>query len=149
MKIHPPFWASPARNQDFTAPSSLGGAPTSICHFFCPSVCLFICPSVCRTPYLQNRTSSNYNLWYTCVKWWYLRAWFSFFWNFDFLDCYGSKRAKNKPKMKNNNYIHNMLYISNSIAYDHDFWYTCVKWYYLKVFFSFFWNFHFSGKLGG
>ena len=34
-----------------------------------------------------------------------------------------------------------MPYVRNSIAYDHDFWYTCVKWWYLLVFFSsfFFW----------
>ena len=34
----------------------LGGAPTSICHFF-----LFIR----RPPYLRNRASSNHNFWYT------------------------------------------------------------------------------------
>ena len=26
-----------------------------------------------------------------------------------------------------------MPYIRNSIAYDHDFWYTCVKWWYHQV----------------
>ena len=26
-----------------------------------------------------------------------------------------------------------MPYLRNSIAYDHDFWYTCVKWWYLQV----------------
>ena len=32
-----------------------------------------------------------------------------------------------------------MPYLRNSIAYDHDFWYTCVKWWYLQVvFFQFF-----------
>ena len=45
--------------------------------------------------------------------------------------------------MKNNNYIRHMPYLRNSIAYDHGFWYTCVKWWYLQVFFllifSFFW----------
>ena len=60
---------------------SLGGAPTSICHFFCPS----ICPSVCRAPYLRNRTPSNHNIWYTCAKWWYLQVFFHFFRNLIFL----------------------------------------------------------------
>ena len=36
-----------------------------------------------------------------------------------------------------------MPYLRNSIAYDHGFWYTCAN--NLQVFFSFFWNFHFSG----
>ena len=38
--------------------------------------------------------------------------------------------------MKNNNYIHHMPYLRNSVAY-HDFSYTCVKWWYLQVFFFF------------
>ena len=44
-------------------------------------------PYVCCTPCLRNRTSSNHNVWYTCVKWWYLQEFYSFFWNFDFLGC--------------------------------------------------------------
>ena len=43
-----------------------------------------------------------------------------------------------------NNYICHTPYPRNSIAYDHDFWFTCVKWY-LWVFFSFFCNFDFLG----
>ena len=50
--------------------------------------------------------------------------------------------------MKNENYIHHSSYLRNSIAYDHGFWYTCVKWYYLQVFFSFF-KMWFSRLLGG
>ena len=46
--------------------------------------------------------------------------------------------------MKNNSYAQHTPYLRNSIAYDHDFWYTCVKWWYLQVFFSFFWHFHFK-----
>ena len=57
----------------------LGGAPTSICHFFHPFVR--------RSPYLRNYTSSVHNLWYTYVKWWYLQELFSFFKNFDVLGC--------------------------------------------------------------
>ena len=59
----------------------LGGAPTSICHFFCLSIHLFSC----CTPYLRNHTSCNHNFWSTYVKWWYLLALFSFFQNFYFL----------------------------------------------------------------
>ena len=65
--------------------------------------------------------------WYTCVKWWYLQAFFSFFLNFDFSGSY-------------KNYICHAPYLRNSIAYDHDFWYTCVKWCYLQEFFSY--DFH-------
>ena len=31
--------------------------------------------------------------------------------------------------MKNKNYIRHATYLRNSIAYYHDFWYTCIKWY--------------------
>ena len=55
------------------------GTPTSMCHFFRPSVR--------HAPYLRNQSWSNHNFWYTCVKWFYLLALFSFFWNFNFLGC--------------------------------------------------------------
>ena len=29
--------------------------------------------------------------------------------------------------MKDKNYMCHVPYLKNSIAYDHDFWYTCVK----------------------
>ena len=52
--------------------SFLGGAPTSICHFFCLSirlsVRLAIHPPLCHAPYLRDHTSYNDNFWYTCVK---------------------------------------------------------------------------------
>ena len=38
--------------------------------------------------------------------------------------------------MKNNNCTCYTPYLSNSIAYDHNFWHTIVKWWYLQVFFS-------------
>ena len=72
----------------------LGGHPP-LCVTF--SVRTSVCLSVCRAPYPRNRTSSNHNIWYTCVKWSYIQPFFSFFWNFDFLGCYGGKRAKNCP----------------------------------------------------
>ena len=47
----------------------LGGAPTSICHFFCLFVCLSIHPSIVHcAAYLRNYTSSDHNFWYTYVK---------------------------------------------------------------------------------
>ena len=58
--------------------------------YFCPS----ICPSVCHAPYLRNRTSSNHNFWYNCVKWWYLQVFFHFFRNFIFWDYRGVKGQK-------------------------------------------------------
>ena len=51
--------------------------------------------------------------------------------------------------MKNTNYICCMPYLRNSIAYDHDFWYTCCrKWWYLRGFIIFS-KFSFSGLLVG
>ena len=44
----------------------------------------------------------------------------------------GGVKGQKLPKMKNNNYICHMPYLKNSIAYNHDFWYTCVKWRYLQ-----------------
>ena len=82
-------------------------------------------PSVCRTPYLRNHTSSNHQFWYTCVKWWHLQEFFSFFLTFWWKS-----------------------YLRNSIAYDHEFWYNCIKLWYLQMFFSLFWNFHFRAVRG-
>ena len=45
--------------------------------------------------------------------------------------------------MKNNNYICHMSYLTNSIAYDHLFWYNCVKWWYLQGLFKLFLKFSF------
>ena len=44
------------------------------------------------------------------------------------------------------NYIHHMPYHRNSIAYDHDFWYTCVEWWYLQKVFTISGKFQFRGK---
>ena len=63
----------------------------------CVSLFRSIRPSVHLAPFLRTRTWSNHNSWYTCVKWWYLQGFFSFFKNFDFLSC---KSAKNSPKWK-------------------------------------------------
>ena len=42
-----------------------------------------------------------------------------------------------------NNYLRHVAYLRNSIAYDHDFWFTIVKWWYLQMFFWFFQNIDF------
>ena len=46
------------------------------------------------------------------------------------------------------NYVRHALYLRN-LTYDYHLWYTCVKWWYPQLFFSFFQNFDFSGCLGG
>ena len=50
--------------------------------------------------------------------------------------------------MKNNNYTCHAPYVRNCIAYDHDFWYTCVKWWYSRPFFHFFEIFVFQAVRG-
>ena len=67
----------------FCQSALLCGAPTSIFHFFY----LSIRPPICCTPYIRDHTSSNHDLWYNCVKWWYLQEFFLIFWNFYFLGC--------------------------------------------------------------
>ena len=41
-------------------------------------------------------------------------------------------------KNENHNYICHMPYLRNTTAYNQDFWYTCVKWWYLRGSLSFF-----------
>ena len=55
-------------------------------------------------------------------------------------------RGKKHPKMKNKNYIRHVSYPRNSVAYDHDFWYTFAKWWYLQTFFLLFSKFWFRIK---
>ena len=93
-------------------------------------------------PYFTGAVKHDF--WYACVKWLYLQVFVLFFWHFHFWAVRGVKGQK-MPKMKNNNYICHSPYLRNSPAYDHGFWHTCVKWWYRKVCFSFFWYFHFSG----
>ena len=55
------------------------------------------------------------------------------------------KRARNNPKWKVK-ITSITCHISGTVAYDHDFWYICAKWWYLQtLFFLFFWSFHFLG----
>ena len=60
---------------------------------------LLLFPSVRCASYIRNRTSSNHGFWYTCVKWWYLQAFFFFFfffffWIFFFWVFWGLKGQK-------------------------------------------------------
>ena len=111
----------------------LDRAPTPICHLFRlsvpPSICSSVCPSVYHVPYLRNPTSSNHNFWYTCVKW-YLQEFFSFFEILIFRAVRGVKGQEIAQNEKIS-YIRHVPYLRNSKAYNHDFWYTCVKWWYL------------------
>ena len=102
---------------------------------------------ICHAPYLSNSVAYDHDFWCTCIKWWYLQEFF-FFLIFIFQAVRGVKGQKKRPKMKNN-YIRHAPYLRNNAAYDHDFWYTIVKWWYLQVVFSFFQNFDFLGCEGG
>ena len=115
-----------------------------------PSVRPSVRPSVHRAPYLRNCTSFNHNFWYTCVKWWYLRAFFSFF-IFEIFIFWAVMGVKGQKIAQNEkyNYIRHTPYLRNSKAYDHDFCYTYVKWWYILVFFLIFLNFSFFGLSRG
>ena len=51
--------------------------------------------------------------------------------------------AKNSPKWKIS-YICHVAYLRDSTAFDYDFSYNCVEWWYLQAFFSFSLIFYFS-----
>ena len=53
---------------------------------------------ILHVSYLRNSLAYGHNLWYTCVKWWYLQAFSSFSQNFNFLGCQWGNMAKNDPK---------------------------------------------------
>ena len=71
----------------------LGGAPTSICHFFHLSICLL------HTISQEPCVIWSQVLVHIC-KMMISPGGFLFFLNFDFLGCEGGKRAKNSPKWK-------------------------------------------------
>ena len=100
-------------------------------------------------PYCRNSMAYDHDFWYTIVKLWYLQIFLLlFFLNFEFWtvkEVKGQKIAKNKKL----DYIYHTSYLRNSIAYDQDFLHTCVKWWYLQVFFPFFQNFDFQVVRGG
>ena len=63
---------------------------------------------------------------------------------FSFSGLLGGKKSKKWPKMTKNP-VCLALYLWNCTSYDHGFQYTCVKWWYLQLFFKFFQNSGFSG----
>ena len=66
---------------------------TYLCHFFHLFVSLLHTIS-------QNLTSSYHNFWHTCVKWWYLLAFFFIFLKFWFFWAVRGSKNKNSPKWK-------------------------------------------------
>ena len=88
-------------------------------------------------PYLRNHASCDCHLWYLC-KMVISPGGFFIFIKFGFFGLLGRKKGKKWPKMKSNTYIRYTPDLRNCIAYDHDFWHTCVKWWYLQTFVSVF-----------
>ena len=99
------------------------------------SVCLSVCPFVAQ--HIPGTVHHLKFLVHTCKMMIFAGFFFSFFQNFDFLGCYGSKRAKNGPKWKNN-YIRHAPYLRNRTSSEYNLWYTHVKCWYLQVFFFIF-----------
>ena len=100
----------------------MGGAPTSVCHFFHPSVR----PSIHPAAYLRNRTSSNYSLVHMSKVMMPPGVFFIFL-KFSFFGLLGVWKGKKLPKMKSNNCIHHTPYLKNSIVYNH-FFKTLILW---------------------
>ena len=92
--------------------------------------------SVSHTPYLRKHTSYDHDFWDTCKMMTSPGAFFIFS-KFCFLGCWRGKRAKNGPKWQKK-YVSLTRYLRNCTPYDCNFWYSCVKWWYLQWFFSFF-----------
>ena len=102
-----------------------------------------------HTPCLRKSIAYDQDFWYTWVKW-CIEVFFSLFRIFIFWVVRGEGEVKGKSiaQSKNNNYIRQTPCLRNSIAYDQDFWYNCVKLWYLQAFFPFL-RFSFFGLLGG
>ena len=101
-----------------------------------------------HAPYLTKSIAYyDHDFWCTSVKW-YLQVFFFSFLNFHFLGCLEGKRVKSSLKGKTTT-TSVMCHMSGKrIAYDHDFWYTCVKWYLFSFFFIYFkfWFFRLLGS---
>ena len=122
-----------------------------------PSICPTVHPSkklpkiknnnyMCHGPYLRNIIAYDHDFWYTCVKWWYLQDFFSFFEIFISWDVRwvkGQKIAQNKncichdPRWQKNPACCTS-HLKSHISYDCHLRYTCVKWWYLQGFFFIF-----------
>ena len=96
---------------------------TTVCFKVGTHLYMSLFPFVCRAPYLRNRTSSDH--FGTYVK------------NDDIFRCsllkkniFGLLEGLKVQKIVQNKkqLIRHVPYLRNSVAHDHDFWYTCVKW---------------------
>ena len=90
---------------------------------------------ICHAPYLKNSVAYDHDFWYTCVKWWDLQEFFSFFKKILIFRAVRKVKEQKVAQNKNKNDICYTPYLRNSIAHDHDFWFTRVKWWYLQDFF--------------
>ena len=109
---------------------------TYLCHFFHLFVSLLHTIS-------QNLTSSYHNFWHTCVKWWYLLAFFSFFWNFDFFGLLGGKRTKIAQNEKYKLHVSCVISQEQQSIWSWFLVHLCKMTISPGVFFIF-WNFYFS-----
>ena len=93
-------------------------------------------------------SQEQYSIWswfsYSCIKWWYLQAFFHFFEILIFLVFRGLKGQKMVQNDKKKN-VRWSPYPRNHTSYNCHLCCTFVKWYYLQAFFSFFQNFDFLG----
>ena len=70
---------------------------------------------VCLTSYLGNCTSYNCGFWYTCIKWWYLQHFFSFFQNTDISGFYEGMVKEGQKMTHNFQFQPVTLYISRTV----------------------------------
>ena len=87
-------------------------------------------------PYLRKSVAYDHDFRYTCIKWWYLRRFFSHFFKVLFFWVVIGLKGQKWPKMTKN-LVCRTSYLGNYIWYDCHLWYTCVKGWYLQVFFFF------------
>ena len=106
----------------------------------------------CHTSYLRKHASHDCNFWYTFVKWYnfFMYIFFQCFFHFLEILIFQFVRSVIGQKIMQNNKkcIPFTWYLKNCTSYNCDFWYTCVKWWYLQQVFFIFSKFWFSGFLG-
>ena len=95
--------------------------------------------SIHYPPYLWNCTSYDHVFCYACKMMIYPGVFFFFFF---FKLIFGAATVVKGQKITQNKNLklhisHVISYLPNIIAYDQDFWYTCVKWWYIHTFFHF------------
>ena len=91
---------------------------------------------ICHPPYPRSSIAYHHDFWQTCAEWWYFQVcvyFFHFFETFTFWAVRAVKGQKIAQNEKQQLHPSCTIYLRNSIAYDHDFWYNFVKWWYLQV----------------